>query len=419
MTNTTFRNRKRNFQRRLTDAQCAQIDQWLIEDKLTYFQIMALVAEQFKFKLSAPTLSRRNADLITKRDNEEREAAAKAASDPTPKAPAEILSKVEKRAIERLDDPKTDWTPGRLLQVQRIVLEPWRRQITENRERRADELKEIADRNTKLKEDIHAWQQKCALIKWTTPKGELPDESLIETHPLNQRDPIDTEDGWSEAPAELSPSSLSNRTIDQLPIGQSYSIPTSLPPMDFGDDFGLRQLAAALEPSPNTETTKQPTTLPAEPSAQREPLTSNFGLPTSNLPPDLESKLRQHYKPQTVTDIKTALRLKPDWKVPTNPTELHAACTAYAQLRHDEKFPKRGPRVTQYKYCPCGGPVPCPIHGSFPNAFWEADTCTETFLFTMQEKGLDFKFPNNSGSYVLIEPEDNQGHGEIRNIISF
>ena len=87
MTNTTFRNRKRNFQRRLTDAQCAQIDQWLLEDKLTYFQIMALVAEQFHFELSAPTLSRHNAQLLAKKADEERKSESKAATDPTPKAP--------------------------------------------------------------------------------------------------------------------------------------------------------------------------------------------------------------------------------------------------------------------------------------------------------------------------------------------
>ena len=421
--NICLKQREPKFKTHLSEDQCAQIDQWILEENLTYMRILQLVADQFHFhELSLAALGRYGSKLLRDHYLKAQEDKEAASSKPADKIPTNFLAKIEKRAEAALDDPEIKWTPERLLALQRFALEPWRRQILENRERHTRDMKKIAETNAQTKKDQLAWQKKYAQIKLTTPKGELPHPSLFQDlHPLNM------ECGSEAAAFEPSPTTETSEhdcTHNPTePTNPTSTTPTSTDP---------------THPCPNTSTFQLHTSnLPAD-LCQHEP-TCPTDFPCEHRSEAYQRRLAQEnaafavqlssesssepgqpgqpdYKAQfgeaTAKAIRKALRLNPFWKVPTTEEQLHAACSTYVQLRDDEKFSgRRGRTVTQYKRCPCGGPELCPIHGEYPQIFWEVSPRTGDFVEIMLQKGFTWKWPRNSGYYILVDPEDDEVGG--------
>ena len=416
----SFRNSKPKFKRELSAPQCEQIDIWIREQKLTEEQIVDAVKEQFNYPhLSKSALNRYSNELRLKDALDARRRQAQAQSDPAPKVPEDFLASIQKRAMDSLEDPKSVWTPGRLLQLQRIALEAWRRQITENRERRAEELKAITALNAQTRIDFATWRKNYALIKASIPEGFEPNPELLEEahrHPLNRLITEELEEAKT----------ASYQAIDQSQLPRAYSIPTSLPE----ENFGVRQLAAAFEPSPTSTPQPCQNTFPQESPHPLNPATPNALAPSSiaeestiqppssalpeasasavipSTPPVAQPVDLSTFPPKTAAAIKRALKTNPFWRVPTTPEELHAACTQYVQLRDDERNSKYRSPTTQYKYCPCGGPLPCPLHGDFPAIFWETPPTGGDFVAIMEEKGLTYDWPKTGGACVLVEPSE-------------
>ena len=173
-----FRNFPPRFKRELTADQCAQIDAWIREQKLTEPQIIDKVKAEFDYHhLSRPALNRYSGKLRLQDCIEARRRQTEPSPDPADHVPDDLLAAIQKNAMESLENDATKWTPGRLLKLQHLALEAWRRQITENGDRRADELKAIAAMNAQIKKDAGAWRKQYALIKAALRQGQKPDPS--------------------------------------------------------------------------------------------------------------------------------------------------------------------------------------------------------------------------------------------------